>query len=340
MIHQTLEQLYRGESLSLAQCKAFFSKIINGDFEPFILSSFLTALKLKGETPDEFAGAALALKEAALDFPSPDYPFLDSCGTGGDGSNTINISTASAFVAAACGVKVAKHGNRSVSSKSGSADLLEALGIKLDMSPAQSRQCLDDYNLCFLFAVQYHQGVRFAVPVRKALKTRTIFNMLGPIINPAAPKTQLMGIYDAALIEPIAQTLKLVGVQHALVVNGSGLDEFSIHGPTDIAELKDGKISIYQLTPQQLGITPYALEELRGGDAIENARLISALLQGKGKIAHKMAVAVNVAATLYLSNKVSTIKDGVDMAIKSIDSGAPYQVVQQLAAFSKEHCSS
>lgn len=336
MIHAILEQLYRGESLTLEQSKQVFSQIISGDVEPILLSSLLTALKIKGETPDEIAGAALALKAQALAFPSPDYPFLDSCGTGGDGSNSINISTASAFVSAACGVKVAKHGNRSVSSKSGSADLLEALGIKLDMSPAQSRQCLDDIGLCFLFAVQYHQGVRFAVPVRKALKTRTIFNVLGPIINPAAPKTQLMGVYDAALLEPIAQTLKLVGVKRALVVNGSGLDEIAVHGPTDVCELKDGVITSYQITPAEMGVDTFELSELEGGDANHNAVLITALLKGHGTPAHQAAVAVNVAATLLLADKVTTLAAGVKMANDVINSGKPFEIVEQLAKISSE----
>jgi len=336
MIHQLLEQLYAGVDLTTEQSQALFARIVAGDVEPIMLSALLSALKIKGETSDEFAGAVLALKDAALTFPRPDYSFIDSCGTGGDGSNTINISTASAFVSAACGVKVAKHGNRSVSSKSGSADLLEALGIKLDMSPQQSRECLDNYNLCFLFAVQYHQGVRFAVPVRQALKTRTIFNVLGPMINPAAPDRQLMGVYDKALIEPIAHTLKQTGVERALVVNGSGLDEMAIHGPTDIAELKDGQVTIYQVSPQDLGIEPYPLSSLTGGDAQENARLIADLLQGKGQPAHEYAVAVNVAATLYLTGKAISIKAGVEVALNSIRSGAPYKIVEQLAAASKE----
>jgi len=204
------------------------------------------------------------------------------------------------------------------------------------MSPEQSRQCLDDYNLCFLFAVQYHQGVRFAVPVRKALGTRTIFNVLGPIINPASPKTQLMGVYDAALIEPIAKTLQLVGVKHALVVNGSGLDEFAIHGPTDVAELKDGEIQRYTVTTQDLGIEQYPLDSLEGGDAVHNAKLITALLKGEGAIAHQTAVAVNVAATLYLAGKASTLKEGVTIAMDSIASGAPFRIVQQLADASRQ----
>ncbi|MDP2560234.1 anthranilate phosphoribosyltransferase [Psychrobium sp. 1_MG-2023] len=336
MIHSILEQLYQGESLSLEQSQQLFSQIVQGNVEPIVLSSILTALKMKGETPDEIAGAALALKEAAVSFPSPDYDFIDSCGTGGDGSDTINISTASAFVAAACGIKVAKHGNRSVSSKSGSADLLEALGIKLDMTPEQSRECLDKYNLCFLFAVQYHQGVRFAVPVRQALKTRTIFNVLGPLINPAAPKTQLMGVYDKNLIEPIAKTLQLVGVTRALVVNGSGLDELAIHGPSDVAELNNGVITTYQVTPDDLGVETTPIEALRGGDAAENATLITALLKGQGAPAHQNAVAVNVAATLYLSNNVTSLAEGVSLANKIISSGKAYQVVEQLAAASQE----
>lgn len=336
MSHQMLEQLYAGQDLSTEQTKALFSDIVAGHVDPIMLSALLSALKIKGETSDEFAGAVLALKQAALPFPRPDYSFIDSCGTGGDGSDTINISTASAFVSAACGIKVAKHGNRSVSSKSGSADLLEALGIKLDMTPKQSRQCLDQYNLCFLFAVQYHQGVRFAVPVRQALKTRTIFNVLGPMINPAAPDKQLMGVYDKALIAPIAQTLKQTGVERALVVNGSGLDEFAIHGPTDVAELKDGEVTTYQVSPKDLGIETYPLASLKGGDATENASLISALLQGKGAIAHEYAVAVNVAATLYLTDHANTIKEGVEIALNCIRSGAPYKIVEQLANASKE----
>ncbi|MGB0835601.1 MAG: anthranilate phosphoribosyltransferase [Psychrobium sp.] len=336
MIHNILEQLYRQQDLSVEQSQTLFSEIVSGNVEPIMLSALLSALKIKGETSDEFAGAVLALKQAALPFPRPDYSFIDSCGTGGDGSNTINISTASAFVAAACGIKVAKHGNRSVSSKSGSADLLEALGIKLDMSPEQSRHCLDNYNLCFLFAVQYHQGVRFAAPVRQALKTRTIFNVLGPMINPAAPNRQLMGVYDKALIEPIAHTLKQTGVERALVVNGSGLDEMAIHGPTDVAELKDGEVKVYQITPQDMGIEAFPLDALTGGDAKENAALITDLLQGKGQTAHEYAVAVNVAATLYLTGQCQDIKTGVEVALNSIRSGAPYKVVEQLAAASKE----
>jgi len=184
--------------------------------------------------------------------------------------------------------------------------------------------------------VQYHQGVRFAVPVRQSLKTRTIFNVLGPIINPAAPKTQLMGVYDKALLEPIAQTLKLVGVKRALVVNGSGLDEIAIHGPTDIAELRDGVISTYQVTPEQMGIATYPLTALEGGDAKHNATLITALLKGQGKDAHQAAVAVNVAATLLLSDKVDSLAAGVTLANEVINSGKPYQIVEQLAQASSE----
>lgn len=336
MIHQLLEQLYQQQHLTVDQSQALFSEIVKGNVDPIVLSALLSALKMKGETSDEFAGAVLALKGAALPFPRPEYSFIDSCGTGGDGSNTINISTASAFVSAACGIKVAKHGNRSVSSKSGSADLLEALGIKLDMTPEQSRYCLDEYNLCFLFAVQYHQGVRHAAPVRQALKTRTIFNVLGPMINPAAPDKQLMGVYDKSLIEPIAHTLKQTGVKRALVVNGSGLDEMAIHGPTDIAELNDGRVTTYQVTPEDLGIDVYPLKALEGGNAIENAALITDLLQGKGQVAHEYAVAVNVAATLYLTERCNNIKTGIEIALNSIRSGAAYQVVEQLAAASKE----
>lgn len=240
----SLEGLYRGESLTAEQTEQLFGELLRGEMDPIVLSSLLTAMKVKGESPSEIEGAARALIAAAKPFPRPDYEFCDIVGTGGDGLYTINISSTAAIVGATCGIKVAKHGNRSVSSKTGSSDLLEKLGIKLDMSPETARRCLDEANICFLFAPHYHSGMRFAAPVRQALKTRTIFNVLGPLINPARPTYQLMGVYSPELLEPIAETLQALGLKKGMVAYGSGLDEIAVHGETQVAEINDGKSAI------------------------------------------------------------------------------------------------
>lgn len=330
-IHQILEQLYSGKSLSSEQSQAFFEQVVQGEVDPIILSSALTALKIKGETPQEIAGAAQALLAQAKHFPRPDYDFTDIVGTGGDGLGTINISTASAFVAAACGVKVCKHGNRSVSSKSGSSDLLDAFGVNLNMSPDVARQCLDDLNVCFIFAPQYHAGMRFAAPVRAALKTRSIFNVLGPLVNPARPEIELMGVYSAALLRPIAEVHKHLGMKHVMVVFGSGLDEVALHGETQVAELINGEINEYTLTPADFGVASYPVESIFGGDAHENKVIIEKILQGKGTDAQQAAVAINVSALLVLNGKADNFKDGTQQALQMMQSGKPLQLLKALA---------
>ncbi len=326
-----IHKLYEQDSLSQAESHRLFSAIIKGELDPILLSSVLTALKIKGESPEEIAGAALALTENASDFPSPSYDFADIVGTGGDGANTINISTAAAFVAASCGVKVAKHGNRGVSSKSGSSDLLAAFGINLAMSPEQSRAALDELGLCFLFAPNYHQGIRYAMPVRKLMKTRTLFNLLGPLINPARPTIELMGVYNAHLVPSIAQTLLGLKFKRAAVVHGSGLDEVAIHGETLVAEIKNGKIEKYVLTPADFGVKTYPLESIKGGDPVENKKIISAILQGKGSDAGTAAVAINVALLLKLFGH-EDLKENTAKALAVMKSGAPFALVNQLAA--------
>ncbi|WP_019613300.1 anthranilate phosphoribosyltransferase [Psychromonas ossibalaenae] len=330
-IHEVLEQLYAGESLSSEQSQAFFEQVVKGEVDPVILSSVLTALKIKGETPLEITGAANALLAQAKAFPRPDYDFTDIVGTGGDGLGTINISTASAFVAAACGLKVCKHGSRSVSSKSGSSDLLAAFGINLNMSPETARQCLDDLNICFIFAPHYHAGMRFAAPVRAALKTRSIFNVLGPLVNPARPAFELMGVYAPELLKPIAQVHKELGMKRVMVVYGSGLDEVAVHGQTQVAELINGEIKEYTLTPENFGVEHYPVEAIFGGDAQENKVIIEQILQGKGTDAQQAAVAVNVSALLVLNGKADNFKQGTEMALNMMQTGKPLQLVQQLA---------
>ena len=270
------------------------------------------------------------LTEAAP-FPRPDYLFADIVGTGGDGSNSINISTASAFVAAACGLKVAKHGNRCVSSKSGSSDLLAAFGINLDMNADKSRQALDELGVCFLFAPKYHTGFRHAMPVRQQLKTRTLFNVLGPLINPAHPPLALIGVYSPELVLPIAETLRVLGYQRAAVVHSGGMDEVSLHAPTIVAELHDGEIKSYQLTAEDFGLTPYHQEQLAGGTPEENRDILTRLLQGKGDAAHEAAVAANVAMLMRLHGH-EDLQANAQTVLEVLRSGSAYDRVTALAA--------
>ncbi|PJC87881.1 anthranilate phosphoribosyltransferase [Vibrio sp. HA2012] len=325
-----INKLYAQQSLTQHESQQLFDTIIKGEMDPILLGAVLTALKIKGETPDEIAGAVSALLKNASPFPRPDYDFADIVGTGGDGANTINISTTAAFVAAACGVKVAKHGNRGVSSKSGSSDLLDSFGINLAMSAEDTRQAMDDLGVAFLFAPQYHGGVRHAMPVRQAMKTRTIFNILGPLINPARPNIELMGVYDASLVRPIAETMAKIGMKRAAVVFGSGLDEVAIHGDTLVAEIINGEIREYTLTPADFGVNVHPLEAIQGGNPDENREIITHILTGKGSEAQVAAVAVNVALLLRLFGH-EDLKANTQKAIEVINSGKAYELVLQLA---------
>ncbi|MFT6348317.1 MAG: anthranilate phosphoribosyltransferase [Psychromonas sp.] len=334
-IHKILEQLYAAKSLSSEQSQAFFERVVQGEVDPVILSSVLTALKMKGETAQEITGAANALLTQATAFPRPNYDFTDIVGTGGDGLGTINISTASAFVAAACGLKVCKHGSRSVSSKSGSSDLLAAFGLNLGMSAQLARRCLDDLNICFLFAPQYHAGMRFAAPVRAALKTRSIFNLLGPLINPARPKFELMGVYAPELLKPIAEVHKQLGMKRVMVVYGSGLDEIALHGETQVAELINGNITEYTLTPKDFGVQHYPVEAILGGSPSENKVIIEQILQGKGSDAQQAAVAINVSALLVLNGKANNFEEGTKQALDMMLTGKPLQLLKALVELSQ-----
>ncbi|MDE1227865.1 anthranilate phosphoribosyltransferase [Vibrio aestuarianus] len=329
-MEQIINKLYAQQSLSQAESQQLFDVIIRGELNPILMAAVLTALKIKGETPQEIAGAAKALLANASPFPRPDYDFADIVGTGGDGSNTFNISTTAAFVAAGCGVKVAKHGNRGVSSKSGSSDLLDSFGINLAMSAEDTRKAIDDLGVAFLFAPQYHGGVRYAMPVRQTMKTRTIFNILGPLINPARPNIELMGVYSKELVRPIAETMLQMGLKRAAVVHGSGLDEVAIHGETLVAEIRDGEIIEYTLRPEDFGVDSYPLEAIKGGEPAENRTIITNLLTGKGTPAQLAAVAVNVALLLRLFGQ-EDLKANTEQAIKVMNSGKAYELVQQLA---------
>lgn len=336
-VHAILDELFCGKNISAEQTNELFSEIIRGNVEPTTLSAVLTAMKINGETPDEITGAANALLSAARPFPTPDYAFCDIVGTGGDGLGTINISTTAAFVAAACGVKVAKHGNRSVSSKSGASDMLNALGVKTMISPDIARACLDQFGFCFLFAPLYHSGMRFAAPVRQALKTRTIFNVLGPLINPARPTFMLLGVYSPALVHPIAEALKSLGCHRAMVVHGSGIDEVSISGKTATAELhEDGSITEYELSPESFGLPTFPQESILGGSPEENRAITENILRGKGTQAHNAIVAANAATLIYMNGNAKTLRDAAKIALETIASGKAWDIAEKVIAFTQK----
>ncbi|WP_405600855.1 MULTISPECIES: anthranilate phosphoribosyltransferase [unclassified Pseudoalteromonas] len=320
-VQHAIEQLITGQSLSYADAKALFDEIMQGNMSEIELTALLISLKIKGEVSDEIAGAAASMRQNAVAFTTSNTQLADSCGTGGDGSNTINISTTAAIVAAAAGINMVKHGNRSVSSNSGSADLLKALGINIDMSPEQAAKCLEQTYFTFLFAPHYHSGVRHAMGVRTALKTRTIFNILGPLANPAAPDVQLLGVYNEALCMPMAQTLKTLGTKRAMIVHGSGTDEIALHGSTTVVELNNGEITQYTLNPGDFDLANYSLEQLAGEGPQYNANASLAILQGSGTDAHNAAIVVNVAALLYLTGKAETLKEGAKQVQTLLSSG-------------------
>ena len=330
--NQLLEQLYSGHSLSTSESAALFNAVIQGELSNEQIAAMLIALKVRGANTEEITGAVAASLQNAKAFPHPNYSFADIVGTGGDGQNTINISTASAIVAASMGAKVAKHGNRSVSSKSGASDVLTALGVNVNVTPEQARQALDEIGVCFLFAQQYHSGFRHVAPVRAALKTRTIFNILGPLINPARPTYHLLGVYASELVKTYAETSVALGHQHSFVVHGSGLDEVALHGETQVAEIKNGKIEYFTLTPEDFGLKTQSLESLRGGEPQENAQMLTALLQGKGKSEHANAVAANTALLLKLFGH-DDLKQNVQNVLAHLASGKAFETLQKLTTY-------
>jgi anthranilate phosphoribosyltransferase len=313
--------LLDGRNLDQEASRELFERIVEGTLSEPLMSATFTALRVKGETASELIGAAEALREAAKAFPSPGYVFADSCGTGGDFSGSINVSTAAALVAAACGLPVVKHGNRSFTSKCGSADVLEALGARLDLSPLESRDILDQTGFCFLLAPYYHPGIAHAGEVRRALKVRTIMNLLGPCLNPAQPKVQLLGVAEPRLLRPIAETLKALGVVRALVVHGSGLDEIALHGFTQAILLDDGEFEELEITPEQAGLRRVPVERIVGGTPRENAARLSQLFAGRAREADSSIVALNAGALLMTARRAADLRTGVAMALDAMASG-------------------
>lgn len=334
--HELLNKLISRQNLTQGQAFSLFNSIMHGDQGEAMIAAILIALKMKGECPAEIAGAASAMVSNAQPFPTPDYAFADIVGTGGDGHNTINISSAAGVVAAACGVPVAKHGNRSVSSRSGSADLFREFGLNLEITPQQARRCLDEAGFSFLFAPVYHAGMRFAAPVRQSMKTRTLFNILGPLANPAGPTHSMLGVYSPDLLTPYADTLKLLGQSHAMIVHGSGLDELALHGESFIVELHHGEARRYTVTPENFGLKQYPLKALEGGDPDDNRKMVEAALAGEGQEAHRAAIAMNCAALLKLTGKADSFTQGTELALDAMHAGRPLDVLARAATISQE----
>ena len=322
MIKEAIVKLSKKEDLSYQEAEAVMNEIMGGEATPVQMSSYLTALSLKGETIEEITASAAGMRAHCIKLLH-DLNVLEIVGTGGDGSNSFNISTTASLVIAASGVPVAKHGNRAASSKSGAADVLEALGVNINLSPEQSAQLLKKINICFLFAQNYHIAMKYVAPVRKELGIRTVFNILGPLSNPAGANMELMGVFDEALVEPLAQVMMKLGVTRGMVVYGQdSLDEISMSAPTSVCEIRDGWFQSYVLTPEQFGYARCSKEELQGGTPGENAEITRAILNGRERGAKRQAVCLNAGASLYITGKTGTIEEGVTMAERLIDSGA------------------
>ena len=334
-IKTELEALCERRDLSAETCAKLFGRLIAGELNDIEISALLIAFKAKGEAPPEIAGAAGALRAAATPFPNPGFGVADSCGTGGDGLGTVNISTAAALIAAEAGLPVAKHGNRSISSRCGSADVLEACGVNLEASPQQSLECLTRERFGFLFAPRYHAGMRHVMPTRRALATRTLFNLLGPLANPSAPRWQLLGVYDPELCQPMAETLSLMGCEAALVVHGGGLDELALHAQTQCSLWRDGRLEELILEPEDVGFKRHPLTSIAGRGPEHNGLWLKELLGGRAPEAHIEAVAFNAGALLWISGQASDIASGCRRAVEVIEQGGAEARLARVAEVSR-----
>jgi anthranilate phosphoribosyltransferase len=330
MSKELLNQVIIGQDLSEDQMISYMNEIMSGEKSDIEIASFLTALKIKGEAVSEIVAGARVLREKAAPIDMGNLETIDTCGTGGDSSGTYNISTAVAIVSAAAGVSVVKHGNRSVSSQCGCADVLEACGVKIDLTPDQVKVCVDELQIGFLFAPTFHQAMRHVGPIRKDLGFRTIFNILGPLANPANAKAQVVGVFDESLTQIFAQVLKELGLNRALVVHGKdGLDEITITDETFVTELKDGYIHSYIINPESYGLKRAPMESIVGGDVTLNAKILKSVLSGE--LGPKRDILLlNSGAALYVAGKVDTIEAGIELAAKTIDEGL---AIAKLEAF-------
>lgn len=332
MIKESILKLANKEDLTYDEAEAVMNEIMGGEATPVQMAAYLTALSLKGETIDEITASAVGMRAHCIKLLH-NMDVLEIVGTGGDGSNSFNISTTAAMVIAAAGVPVAKHGNRAASSKSGAADVLEALGVKITLPPERSAEILEKINICFLFAQNYHIAMKYVAPIRRELGIRTVFNILGPLSNPAGANMELMGVFDESLVEPLAQVMAKLGVVRGMVVFGQDkLDEISMCAPTSVCEIKDGWFQSYEITPEQFGYTRCSKEMITGGTPEENAEITKAILSGKEQGPKRQAVCLNAGASLYITGKAETIEQGVTMAEQLIDSGKAIEKLEQFIA--------
>ena len=329
MIKEAIIKLSKKQDLTYAEAESVMDEIMSGQATPVQMSAYLTALSLKGETIDEITASAAGMRAHCIKLLH-NLDVLEIVGTGGDGSNSFNISTTSSLVIAAGGVPVAKHGNRAASSKSGAADVLEALGVKITLTPERSAEILKKINICFLFAQNYHIAMKYVAPIRKELGIRTVFNILGPLSNPAGANMELMGVYDQSLVEPLAQVMANLGVDRGMVVYGQdSLDEISMCAPTSVCEIRDGKFTSYEITPEQFGYERCEKGALTGGTPAENAEITKAILKGEEKGPKRQAVCLNAGAALYIAGKAASIEEGVKLAESLIDSGAALKKLEE-----------
>lgn len=329
MIKEAIHKVCKKEELTYKEAEAVMNEIMEGEASAVQMSSYLTALSMKGETVEEITASAAGMRAHCVRLLH-DMDVLEIVGTGGDGANSFNISTTSSLVISAAGIPVAKHGNRAASSKCGAADVLEALGVNITIAPEKSRELLEKIGICFLFAQNYHFAMKYVAPVRKELGIRTIFNILGPLANPAGANMELMGVYDESLVEPLAHVLANLGVKRALVVYGTdGLDEISLSAPTKVCEVKDGTFTSCEITPEQFGLTRCSKDDLVGGTPAENAQITRDILAGK-QGPKRDAVLMNAGAAIYMAGKADSIQAGINLAKEIIDSG---KAAEQLAKF-------
>jgi anthranilate phosphoribosyltransferase len=323
-----------GKSLSMDQAEAAMTEIMSGEVTPAQFGSFVTALRIKGETSDEIAGMAKVMRAKAIPVHA-DGIVVDTCGTGGDNASTFNISTAAAFVVAGAGLKVAKHGNRAASSQCGSADVLEALGVKIDLDAEQVEKCLKEVGIGFMFAPAFHPAMKYAGAPRREIGIRTVFNILGPLTNPAHAQAQVLGVAEASLTEKMAVVLRTLGCRHALVVHGEdGLDEISISGKTQVRELEGDRIRMYPVSPEDFGFSRVSLDSIRGGSPADNAAMVRRVLSGTTG-PQRDVVLMNAAAAIVAGDKAKTLQEGARLAAEAVDSGRALQKLEQLVKFSR-----
>lgn len=329
-ILEALARVIRRENLSREEAAQVMAQLMSGEATHAQVAAFLIAMHMKGESVAEITGLAETMRRFATRVVTKRHPLVDTCGTGGDHSGTFNISTAAALVASGAGVAIAKHGNRSATSLCGSADVLEALGVNIDATPEQVGHCIDEVGIGFLFARTLHSAMKHVAPVRSEIKVRTIFNILGPLTNPAGADGQVMGVFDATLVEPIAHVLNELGARHAFVVAGTdGLDEITLGGATKVAEVKDRQVKTYEIAPEEFGLPRIAKEELAGGDVAQNAKILLSVLEGKMSV-HRDIVLLNAAPAIVAGEKADTLLQGIDLAAQSIDSGEALKKLEQL----------